>query len=309
MFSSAVGVLGGAGQGNYAAANAFLDALAQRRRAHGLAGQSLAWGPWATDTGMVGSLDRAESSRWNRAGVRPLPSALGLKLFDTARAAAAPLLFSIRLDTGALRAQAREGRLPALLSRLVRAPARREHRRAWLATRLTAIAEDKWHGVVLEVVRSEVAAVLGHVSVHVVDTRRAFQEQGFDSLSAVELRNRLAEATGLRLPSAMVFDYPTPAAVTQFLVDGLAHRDAGQTGNGSSGEVEVRKILASIPLTRLREYGLFEQLLTLAQLDGDIRPAGADSDFVAVEDLDAESLIRMAFENGDPVMEPEAGGV
>ncbi|HEY6781352.1 MAG TPA: beta-ketoacyl synthase N-terminal-like domain-containing protein, partial [Thermoleophilaceae bacterium] len=152
-----------------------------------------------------------------RLGIVALEPAKGLALLDAAMGVDRALLAPIRLDRAALRAQARECRLPALLRGLVRVPARRGHDEGTLAARLSGIAESERDGVVLEVVRSEVAAVLGHGSAQGIDAGRAFKELGFDSLTAVELRNRLNAATGLRLPSTLVFDYPTPAAVAKLL--------------------------------------------------------------------------------------------
>ncbi|WP_042374973.1 type I polyketide synthase, partial [Streptacidiphilus neutrinimicus] len=221
VFSSAAGVFGAAGQGNYAAANGFLDALAQHRRASGLPATSLAWGLWAD--GMAGTLDEADVQRMTRNGVAPLTADLGLALFDAALGRPAAALVPIRLDTAALRQQARTGRLPAVLSGLVRTPARRlaaagaTAASASLVDRLLALGEEQQQGELLELVRSQVAQVLGHAGAHVVDPAKAFRETGFDSLTSVELRNRLNAVTGVRLPATVVFDYPTPAALADYL--------------------------------------------------------------------------------------------
>jgi polyene macrolide polyketide synthase len=308
LFSSGAGALEGAGQANYAAANAFLDALAQHRRARGLAGQSLAWGPWAIDGSMTASLAQAELSRWLRAGVQPLTGSLGLELFDAARSAPAPLLFPIRLDTNAVRTQTREGRLPILLHGLVRAVARQQHRRGWLTARLATTAQGDRHGALLDFVKAEAATVLGHGSPRAVNSRRAFTEQGFDSLSSVELRNRLAEAAGQALPSALVFDYPTPTAVADFLLRSLGLADGHPSANASPADADVRRVLASIPLARLREHGLLDQLMSLGQLDAGPR-MDAEREFVSIDDLDTDALIRTALESTDGVTELEAGNV
>ncbi|HEX8073940.1 MAG TPA: SDR family NAD(P)-dependent oxidoreductase, partial [Thermoleophilaceae bacterium] len=233
MFSSVAALLGSPGQGNYAAANAFLDALAHRRRGEGLAASALAWGLWDQPTGMGGTLEQADLARWTRLGVQALPSELGLDLFDSALGIPEPLLVPARLDTAALRAQARAQMLPPLFQGLVRAPARRDRGGGGsLGPRLAGVPEEEWDGVVLELVRGEVAAVLGQSSAEAVDTQRAFKELGFDSLSAVELRNRLGQVTGLRLPSTLVFDHPTPVAVAKLLrsrIDGAEHRAAAVT--------------------------------------------------------------------------------
>jgi acyl transferase domain-containing protein/acyl carrier protein len=218
LFSSAAGLLGSPGQGGYAAANAFLDALAYRRRAQGFAATSLAWGLWSEASGMTGDLGRAGAARMGRLGIAALSSEQGLELLDIALAAHRPLLVPMRLDVAALRAQARVGMLPALLRGVVRVPARRRRDvSGLLARRLADLPETEWDAAVLEVVRGEVAVVLGHDSPDAVDPERAFKELGFDSLGAVELRNRLTQATGVRLTATLIFDHPTVLAVASFL--------------------------------------------------------------------------------------------
>jgi acyl carrier protein len=218
LFSSVAVLVGSPGQANYAAANAVLDALAQKRRAEGLAGSSLAWGLWADAGGMAGELDETDLARLGRMGVEPLSTDLGLELFDQAQRLDAALLAPVRLDLSALRAQARAGMLPALLRGLVRVPARRAEAGASLAQRLAGVQEAERERVVLQLVEAQVAAVLGHTSPGTIDPARAFKELGFDSLAAVELRNRLTQASGVRLPSTLVFDHPTSAAVAQLLL-------------------------------------------------------------------------------------------
>jgi acyl carrier protein len=152
-------------------------------------------------------------------GVGALSTELGLELFDEAQQLDEALLVPVRLELGALRAQARAGMLPALLRGLVRAPARRaETAGGSLAQRLAGVPQSDWERVALDLVRAQVASVLGHASPEAIDPDRAFKEVGFDSLAAVELRNRLTQATGLRLPATLVFDHPTPAAVAQLLL-------------------------------------------------------------------------------------------
>jgi acyl carrier protein len=219
VFSSVAALIGSPGQANYAAANAALDALAAKRRADGLPASSLAWGLWANATGMTGELDEAELARLEWMGVGALSAELGLGLFDQSLGLDAALLVPVRLDPAALRAQARAGMLPALLRGLVRAPARQaESAGGSLAQRLAGVPEADRERVVLELVQAQVAAVLGYASAAEVDPDRAFLELGFDSLGAVGLRNRLSQATGVRLPATLVFDHPTPAAIAQLLL-------------------------------------------------------------------------------------------
>ncbi len=216
LFSSAAACFQAAGQGNYAAANAFLDALAQRRRADGLPALALGWGAWERESELTAGLGEADRARRARDGIGALGDAEGLALFDRARALGRPRVLPIRLDEPALRAVAREGSLPPLLRGLVRAPARRAAAGS-LAERLAAAPTAERERLVAELVRSHVAAVLGHPSGTAIDPEAAFKELGFDSLAAVELRNRLERASGLRLPATLVFDHPNAAAVSGFL--------------------------------------------------------------------------------------------
>ncbi|WP_435865010.1 type I polyketide synthase [Streptomyces spectabilis] len=222
LFSSAAGVLGGPGQGNYAAANAFLDALAQHRRAAGLPATSLAWGLWAEVGGMAGSVDDADVRRMARGGVMPLGPAEGLALLDAAGSTGRALLAPVPLDLPALHRQARSQPVPHLLRGLVRGTARRTAESgsaagSALAQSLAGLTAAEREKALLDLVLEHVALVLGHGSAQAVAPDRAFKELGFDSLSSVELRNRLGAATELSLPATLVFDYPTPAALAAHL--------------------------------------------------------------------------------------------
>ncbi len=220
LFSSFTATLGARGQGNYAAANAFLDALAMHRRARGLAGTSMAWGLWDVAGGMSGGLGEADLARMAGSGIGALSAGEGLELFDIANAMDEALVLPVRLDAAALRAQAVDGTLPAVFGDLIRVPTRRTDKEAGsLARRLAGVPESEHEGVVLEVVRTEVAVVLGHASPGTIGAQRAFKELGFDSLAALALRNRLNAVTGLRLSTTLVFDYPTPAALAAHLLE------------------------------------------------------------------------------------------
>nr|UFZ14059.1 PKS I [Streptomyces sp.] len=227
MFSSVAGTLGLAGQANYAAANAFLDAFAQRRRAEGLPAQSLAWGLWAQASGMTRHLAEADVSRMARQGLAAMDSAQGLALFDAALGTDAAHVVAARLSLGAFRTAAGAGSaatvVPPVLRSLVRTPVRRAATGAApaagteFAARLAALSAAERDRETAELVRAQVSAVLGHSTAELVDPAKAFKELGFDSLTAVELRNRLAEATGRRLPTTLVFDYPSPEALAGYL--------------------------------------------------------------------------------------------
>ncbi|MER6832338.1 SDR family NAD(P)-dependent oxidoreductase, partial [Streptosporangium sp. NPDC000563] len=224
MFSSFAGVLGAPGQGNYAAANVFLDALAQVRRAAGLPGLSLAWGAWAQDAGMTGTLGEIEMRRINRTGMPALSAEQGLAAFEAAvesgRAAVAP----VRLELSALRAM---GEVPHLMRGLVRAGRRSAVSvlaggEAELVKRLAGLEHTEQVRLMTDLVCTQAAVVLGHESLDAIQPGREFRELGFDSLTTVELRNRLNAATGLRLPATLIFDYPTPASLAEHLLEEIA---------------------------------------------------------------------------------------
>ncbi|WP_033287362.1 type I polyketide synthase, partial [Streptomyces sp. NRRL F-525] len=222
LFSSFAATAGSPGQANYAAANAFLDALATRRRPAGRHATSLAWGRWQESSGMTDHLDATDLARMSRSGVAPLSSEEGLALLDTAIGLPYATLAPTKLDLVTLRRQAGVGALPPVLRGLVKTAVRRAaggdgSAAADLTRRLAGLAEAEQLTVLLNVVRAQVAAVLGHASAEQVDPARAFKELGFDSLTAVELRNRLNGATGLRLPATLIFDYPSPTTLAGYL--------------------------------------------------------------------------------------------
>ncbi|MCP3771641.1 SDR family NAD(P)-dependent oxidoreductase [Streptomyces sp. MAR25Y5] len=218
LFSSAAGVLGGAGQANYAAANVFLDAFAAHRRRLGLPAVSLAWGPWAERTGLTGTLTEADVLRVARSGMGTLTTEDGMAAFSAGCAAGRALVVPAAFRPAALR-----GSGP--VHPLLRVLAPREERRAAsgaddpavLRTRLSGAPEAEQRRILLDLVRGRLAAALGFSSPGAVDADRGFLEMGLDSLTGVELRNRLSAATGLRLPATLVFDHPTAADVARHL--------------------------------------------------------------------------------------------
>lgn len=225
MFSSIAGMIGSAGQANYAAANSFLDALAMQRRAAGLPALALAWGPWQQDIGMTGALDRAAMSRLERLGLAPLDRTDGLRLFDESLTTAEPVSALLHLDTDKLRLEAHTGPIPVVLRGFVRARGRSaaiSSGELSLGERLHGVADANRRGVVLDLTREHVAAVLGYGSADDIGPDRGFSELGFDSLGGVEFRNRLSKATGLSLPSTLVFDYPTASDVADYLLAQIA---------------------------------------------------------------------------------------
>ncbi|MDH6133806.1 acyl transferase domain-containing protein/NAD(P)-dependent dehydrogenase (short-subunit alcohol dehydrogenase family)/acyl carrier protein [Kitasatospora sp. MAA4] len=242
LFSSISGVMGSAGQGNYAAGNVFLDALAQHRRSRGLAAQSLAWGAWAQATGMTGTLSDADMHRINASGVPPLTVAQGLALLDAAMTVDRAYLVPIGRAAGAMRMQ---GEVPALLRGLVRGTRRAAATggggagtTAALAARVRGLRDGERLRFVVDLVRTEAAGVLGHASAKSLDVTREFRDLGVDSLTAVELRNRLTAVTGLRLPATLVFDYPSPVVLADHLLAELLDERGAAEGPSLLAELD-----------------------------------------------------------------------
>ncbi|MET9543212.1 type I polyketide synthase [Streptomyces sp. NPDC006553] len=233
LFSSAAAVLGSPGQGNYAAANALLDGLARHRRAAGLPALSVAWGLWGQRTGMTAHLSDADLRRMTRAGLAPLDTEGGLALLDAALAAGeatgTATVLGARVDLATLRARGADAAIPPLLRSLVGVPARTAANgpaesapEATVRRELADRTPQERREVLLRLVRSAAAAVLGHADADQVPSDGAFTELGFDSLTAVELRNRVQSSTELRLPATLVFDHATPLALAAYLDAELA---------------------------------------------------------------------------------------
>ncbi|MFF7653934.1 SDR family NAD(P)-dependent oxidoreductase [Streptomyces sp. NPDC007983] len=237
MFSSFASDLGTPSQANYAAANAFCDALAAHRQASGLPGLSVAWGLWAATSGLTARLDTANLARIGRLGITANTTEEGLALLDAAYRQGRPHLLALKLDTRALAAQD-TATLPTPLRALAatggsgrgRPTAAAGGQPADWAGRLRGLPSPEQHRLLLNLVRSHAATVLGHADPATVHPDASFKDLGFDSLTGVELRNRLAAATGLRLPAALVFDHPEAAALAEHLRHQLAPDDAGGRG-------------------------------------------------------------------------------
>ena len=225
LCSSIAATVGAPGQGNYAAANAFLDGLAAHRRAIGLAGISLAWGLWEQPSAMTAHLNGRDLARISRSGLAAMNPGQALEMFDAALAIDHPVAVATRLDRAALDAHTLNGGLPVLFSGLARRPRRRlidntvdaAQPMSALAQRLHGLAPDQQRELLVGTVCLQAAAVLGHPAPEDIDPDTAFQDLGFDSLTAVELRNRLKTATGLTLPPTLIFDHPTPAAAAAYM--------------------------------------------------------------------------------------------
>jgi NAD(P)-dependent dehydrogenase (short-subunit alcohol dehydrogenase family) len=278
LFSSVAGRLSGIGQGSYAAANSFVDALALHRRSRGLPAVSLAWGLWADAAGMGGRLDATALRRTSEAGVSALSTEDGLALFDAALTSEEAVLLPVRLDMAVLREQAKQEVLPALLRGLVHTTTRRPAAGQAAPSLASASVEE-----LVELVRTHVAAVLGYPGPESVSENRVFQELGFDSITAVQLRNRLNAATGLRLPATLVFDSPTPVAVA---------RDIAGRLSGEQSEVDrIKAAIAAIPVDLIRAAGLLKPLLELA--DGQPAPSEA---IESIDSMELDDLVQLALD-------------
>ncbi|MFI5833576.1 type I polyketide synthase [Micromonospora sp. NPDC051300] len=292
LFSSIAATLGSPGQGNYAAANAFLDALAAHRHATGLPATAIGWGMWDTTSAMTAHLDRDDARRLRRLGMTPLTATEGAALLDAATRRARPAVAA-----ATLRLTGESDRYPAILRGLARTGARRAARstggESGLAERLAGLAPDEATALLVELVRAQAAAVLGHASAQAVPGGRAFKDLGFDSLTSVELRNRLASATGLRLPATLVFDHPTPERVAGLLHGQLAAAGPAAPATRAAGPARADEPLAIIGMACRYPGGVAtpEQLWDLVAAGGDAIggfPADRGWDLDALYDPDAE---------------------
>ncbi|MEV5759212.1 type I polyketide synthase [Streptomyces tendae] len=302
LFSSVAGAMGSAGQANYAAANAYLDALAAHRRDQGLPAVSLAWGPWE-NAGMAGELTRADRARMRRTGILGLNVTEGLALFDAALHAtlgAAPdapeaLLLPMKPDLRARGTTAE--RLPAMLR-----AATPEGNDAGTRPQGAAPAVPLWRAelaaqppgeaarLVSTLLRTELATILGHDGPHAVETERGFLELGFDSLMAVELRNRLEECTGLRLPATLIFDYPTPVTLAEHIGAGLAEAGTAAAPRPETELSRLETVLATPVPDDGRRTAIAARLRRLTELwetagRGDRSPSAAGLASVTADEL------------------------
>ncbi|MFE5858912.1 beta-ketoacyl reductase, partial [Streptomyces sp. NPDC056500] len=292
-----------------AAANAFLDALAHHRHTQGLPATSLAWGLWAERSGMTGHLDATDMERMARGGIKPLSTEQGLALFDAALGSDEAVLLPMALDTTVLRTAETEA-VPALLRSMVR---RRTRRTALpggpaddgdsLTGQLIGAPAAKQTEVLLELVRHHASTVLGHATPDAVTGNRAFKELGFDSLTAVELRNRLNKATGLRLPATLVFNHPTPSVLAEKLRTELLPviGDGGAVGATTRhlDDAEAERLIATIPASRIHAAGLLERLLQLVEVEADASLAGGESanpeGAESIDVMDVDRLVERAL--------------
>ena len=300
MFSSIAATVGAPGQANYAAANTFLDALAAHRRAAGLPAVSLAWGLWEQPSAMTAHLDAADLSRMARSGLAAMGSQEALDLFDICLSAEQPHLIPARLDLSALRSLSHLDALPALFTNLIHATTRRHadndltaHSKTALAQRLHGLSTEQQQTVLRDLVRSHIATVLGAPTTEDINPDHNFQDLGLDSLTAIELRNRLKTATGLTLSPTLIFDYPTPTTLADYLTVQISPE--APTEAAESEDMKVRNALAKIPLAVLRDAGLLNALLELADPDTGARRENMAAE--SIDDMDVETLLRHVTES------------
>ncbi|MEE1767834.1 KR domain-containing protein, partial [Streptomyces sp. JV185] len=297
MFSSAGGSVLAAGQANYAAANVFLDALAVQRRFEGLPATSMAYGLWS-GAGMGQWLGEADLERMKRQGLPALDPAQGLALFDAGLASGRAAVLPLPIDVAALRT--RTDTIPALLRDLAPTTTRRRTSvtrtdTASLRQRIAQAGEAEQEAILRSLVTERAAALLGHSSADALDPERDFLESGFDSLSAMELRNALMKDTGLRLPPMVVFDSKSAAQLarvlrTEFLASGPQADDGSATEQDAVEAVDdVRAGTAAHSTGRAPETlrdlfhsavvaGRAEKGFALLQAAASIRPGFASAD-------------------------------
>ncbi|MEU3742748.1 SDR family NAD(P)-dependent oxidoreductase [Streptomyces sp. NPDC032198] len=283
LFSSAAGTLGSPGQSTYGAANAYLDALAAHRRAHGQPALSLAWGLWEQNgTGMTAHLTDADLARMRRGGAAALTTTEGLDLLDTALTRPEPQLTPVKLDLAALQQQSE---LPPLYGVLVRPKLRQAaaaaERGSEFMERLAALGDEERLTTLTEFVRVEAAAAAGLAGTASVTAEKPLKELGLDSLMSVELKNRISRQTGTEMPSTLAFDYPTPKAIAAYLhrrldFGGAARGGAAQDGPPQDPAAAAQWALAQVDPVLLRESGLLAQLIELARRGGATQQGGTE---------------------------------
>jgi polyketide synthase 12 len=307
MFSSIAGLAGASGQANYAAGNSFLDGLAAHRRAHGLPAISLGWGLWDQASAMTGGLGAADRARFGRDGIVAMSSDQALELMDTALIVDEPFMLPAHIDLAALRVKFDGGTLPPMFVDLINAPTRRQvddslaaaKSKSALLQRLEGLPEDEQQAILLDLVRANIATVLGSSSPEAIHPDRAFQELGFDSLTAVEMRNRLKAATGLALSPTLIFDYPNSAALAGYMYRELLGSSDRPAAAAGPGEAEIQRVVGSIPVKRLRQAGVLELLLALAsEAEGAAQEATVTTE-KDIADMDLDALVNAALRDDD----------
>ncbi|MBT2897688.1 SDR family NAD(P)-dependent oxidoreductase [Streptomyces sp. McG3] len=284
LFSSAVGVVGNPGQANYGAANSFLDALAHHRHARGLPAVSAAWGLWAESSGMTSHMTATDVERIGRRGLTPMPTEVGLAHFDAALSGGLPALVTARIGTRDVDTST----IPVLKGLTGSGPKRNAPKRS-LETELVGLDAAEQHALLLDAVLRTAAGTLGHDSADAITAHGGFLEQGFDSLSAVELRTRLGKLVDAKLPSTLTFDYPTPDAIAGHLRS-LLVRDGTERAPDVLGELaRLRTVLSAVDaevleMDRVAVVAALNELMGLVDVEYAIDTQGSDEEFFAMID-------------------------
>ncbi|UQA97427.1 type I polyketide synthase [Streptomyces halobius] len=295
LFSSATAAFGNPGQSPYTAANGFLDGYAHFRGTRGEPTVSIGWSRWELSSDLTRHMSAADAQRMARRGMGALEPDTATALFDAALTRTEPHVLATVVDRAAVR---RATELPAVLTGMRAAAVVAKAARLGLADTLAGQDAEQQRTMVLALIYDTAASVIDCPLSEVQQPTLSFRGQGFDSLTAIEFRNRIAAATGLRLPATLVFDYPTPQAVTEFLLERLAPQPPETDAAGDGGDEEVRRLLAAVPVRRLREAGLLDPLLALAEPAGPAssdpaRPETSDEDIAA---MDPDALIALALD-------------
>ncbi|SOR83525.1 Erythronolide synthase, modules 3 and 4 [Streptomyces chartreusis NRRL 3882] len=291
LFSSAGSILGSPGQANYSTANTYLDALAHHRRHHNQPATSLAWGLWQQTSGMTSHLDDQDKARLARSALSPMSTPEALELFDAVGTPPHPLLMVSPLNTQHIPPHPVWQRLSTH-----RRSAASVEQGPQLAQQLGPLPPAQRFNALLDHIRRHTATILALPGLEAIDAHRGFMEQGLDSLTAVELRNRLSTSTGLTLPATTVFDHPSPAALTEHLLPQLTTADGpeGTDVTDVPGEEDIRRAIAGLSLAQLRDAGLFEPLMVLTGL-GSADGADDTEEQSAIDDMDVDDLVQAAL--------------
>jgi pimaricinolide synthase PimS1 len=300
LFSSVASISGSPGQSNYAAANAFMNALAVQRQKRGLAAKSLAYGLWKpSGTGMTAHLGAAELVRMERQGVAALTVEEGLALLDDALGRPDACLVPVKLRLATLQGLEAEGAASPLLRGLVRPALKQlgsvESQSAnRLVESLSGLSEPQQLERLLELVRREAAAVLGLSDVAAVRPAGLLRDLGFDSLMAVELRNRLSQRVGAALPSTLAFDYPTPEAIADLLRRQLSSALEAATTPDAGAPTDPAEamswIFQRLSPARLQASGLLDRLLALVTSNTAVTAVAQENVMRAAQELTAAQM-------------------
>ncbi|MER7758016.1 SDR family NAD(P)-dependent oxidoreductase, partial [Kitasatospora sp. NPDC097643] len=302
LFSSIAGVWGSGGQTGYAAANAFLDALAERRRTAGLAATSVAWGPWG-GIGMAAE-DAAAAEQLRRRGLRVMAPELGIAALQQALDHRETALTVADVDWAlfapaftAARPRPLIGDLPEVREALEGATAGPEAGTAEQSVafqeQLRSLPAAERERALLDLVRGEVAAVLGYAGAAAVEAARAFTELGFDSLTAVELRNRLGAAVGLRLPTSLVFDYPNPTVLAAHLRAEIAGDDDTGAGPALAELDALDRTLSAVAADHADRARVTARLQALLAKWNAVGGAADEADEDELDDVSADDLLDL----------------